>query len=90
MCKGKGRPRTGHEGPEVEYRYRTTVFLTSALDAVGGQRHAPAVVPMGKTRYLLYKRLGGSQGRSGQVREISHPPGFDPRTVQTVASRYTD
>ena len=22
--------------------------------------------------------------------EISHPPGFDPRTVQPVASRYTD
>jgi hypothetical protein len=34
--------------------------------------------------------LGGPQGRSGQVRKISIPPGFDPRTVQPVASRYTD
>jgi hypothetical protein len=34
--------------------------------------------------------LGGPQGRSGQVREISLPPGFDPRTVQPVVSRYTD
>jgi hypothetical protein len=27
---------------------------------------------------------------SGQVRKISPPPGFDPRTVQPVGSRYTD
>ena len=44
----------------------------------------------GKTRYPLYRRLGGLQGRSGQVRKISPPPGFYPRTVQPVASRYTD
>ena len=47
-------------------------------------------LPPGKTRYPLYRRLGGPQGRSGQVRKISPPPGFDPRTVQPVASRYTD
>jgi len=28
----------------------------------------------------LYRRLGGPQGRSGQVRKISPPLGFDPRT----------
>ena len=56
----------------------------------GGQRHAPAVLPPEKTRYPLYRRLGGSQGLSGRVRKISPPPGFDPRTVQAVASRYTD
>jgi hypothetical protein len=44
----------------------------------------------GKTRYPLYRRLGGLQGRSGLVRKISPPPGFDSRTVQPVASRYTD
>jgi hypothetical protein len=47
-------------------------------------------LPPGKTRYPLYRRLGGPHGRSGQVRKISPPPGFDPRTVQPVASRYTD
>jgi hypothetical protein len=57
---------------------------------VGGQRHAPASLPTGKTRYPLYRRLGGPQGRSGLMRNISPPPGFDPRTVQPVASRYTD
>jgi hypothetical protein len=40
-------------------------------------------LPPGKTWYPLYSRLGGPQGRSGQVRKISPPPGFDPRTVHT-------
>ena len=57
---------------------------------VGDQRHAPAALPPGKTQYPLYSRLGGPQGRSGRVRKISPPPGFDPCTVQPVASRYTD
>jgi hypothetical protein len=37
---------------------------------VGGQRQAPAALPPGKTRYPLYRRLGGSQGRSRRVRKI--------------------
>ena len=57
---------------------------------LGGQRHPPAALPQGKSRYLLYRRLGGPQGRSGRAWKISPTPGFDPRTVQPVASRYTD
>jgi len=38
----------------------------------------------------LYRRLVGCQGRSGEVRKISPPPGFDHRTVQPVAGRFTD
>jgi hypothetical protein len=57
---------------------------------VGGQLHAPAALPPGKTRYPLYRRLGRPQDRSGQVRKVSPPPGFDPRTVQPAASHYTD
>jgi hypothetical protein len=64
--------------------------LTSALDGVGGQRQAPAALPPRMAQYPLYRGLGGPQGRSGQVRKISPPPRFDPRTVQPVASRYTD
>jgi hypothetical protein len=30
--KVKVHPRTGHEGPEVEYRYSSALSLTSALD----------------------------------------------------------
>ena len=65
--------------------------MTTTLE--GGERSASRPgrsLPPGKTRHLLYRRLGGPQGRSGQVRKISPPPGFDPRTVQSVASRYTD
>ena len=51
---------------------------------VGIQRHGPAALPPVKTRYPLYRRRGGPQGRFGRVRKISPPPGFDPRTVQPV------
>jgi len=68
----------------------STLSLTSALDGVGGQRHAPAGLPPENTWYPLFRRLGGPQGQSGRVREISSPLGFDPRTVQPVAIRYTD
>jgi len=56
---------------------------------VGGQRNAPAALPPGKTRYPLYRRLGGPQGRCGRVQKICPPLGIDPQTVQPVASLYT-
>ena len=77
--KGKVHPRTGHEGPEGEWRYSYTLSLTSALDGVGGQRHAPAALPPVKTRYPLYRRLGGPQGRSEQLRKILPPTGIRSR-----------
>jgi len=85
--KGKGkaqvRPKIGHEGPDGEQRYSSTLSLTSAL-GVAGQHHAQAALPLGQTRYPLYRGTGGPQGRSGRVRKISPPPGFDPRTVPHV------
>ena len=57
---------------------------------VDSQRQAAAALPPGMTRYPLYRRLGDPQSRSGQVQKISPPPGFNPRTIQPVASRYTD
>jgi len=33
--KGKVHPRTGHEGPQAEKRYSSTLSLTLALDEVG-------------------------------------------------------
>jgi hypothetical protein len=57
---------------------------------VGGQRHTLAALMQGKNRCPLYRRLGGPKGWSGQVRKISPPMGFDPRTVQPVVSHYTD
>jgi hypothetical protein len=38
---------------------------------VGGQRHAPAALPPGKTWYPLSRWLGGPQGWYGRVRKIS-------------------
>ena len=66
--------------------YSSTLSLTSALDGVGGQHHAPAALNSGMTQ----NPLGGLQGRSGRVWKISPPPEFDPRTINPVASRYTD
>jgi len=34
--------------------------------------------------------VGGPQSQSGWVWKISPPPGFNPQTIQPVASRYTD
>jgi hypothetical protein len=42
--------------------YNSTLSLTSALDGVGGQRHSPAALPPGKTRYSLYKEAGWALG----------------------------
>jgi hypothetical protein len=57
---------------------------------VGGQRHASAALPPGNTWHSLYTRLGGTQWPDGRVWKVRAPPGFDPRTVQPVTSRYTD
>ena len=43
---------------------------------VGDQRHAPVGLPSEKTRYPLYRRLSGPQGRFGQVLKISLPTGI--------------
>jgi len=51
------------------------------LMTVGGQRHSLADLPPWITRYPLYRRLGGPQGRYERMRKISPPPGLDPRSV---------
>ena len=61
------------------------------MGGVGGQSHAPAALPPEKTRYALYRWLGGPQGRSERLRKISPPPtGIRSLPVQAVASRYSD
>jgi hypothetical protein len=49
----------------------------------------PLATP-GKDPVPIVQGLGGPKGRLGQARKIASPPGFDPRTAQSVASRYTD
>jgi len=89
--KGKFHPKTGHEGPEGEWRYSLTLSLTSVLDGVDGQRHAsPALLP----RYRPVTHCVGGwlvpRVSADGCEKTRPPPGFDPRTVQPVASRYTD
>ena len=46
-------------------------------------------LPPEKTRYPFYRRLGGSQGRSGRAENLV-PTGIRSRTVQPVVSCYTN
>ena len=48
IYKGKGHSIKGHEGTEGKQMYSYTLSLTSALDGVDLQRHAPAALPAGK------------------------------------------
>ena len=72
-------------------------FLTSALEGGGGgvdgQRQNQNDLPSGESSIPIYRRLGGPQGRSGKVwrrENLLSPLVIETRTVQTVASRYTD
>ena len=64
--------------------------MTVALE--GGEWSAPRpgrTLPPGKTRYPLYRRLCGPQGRSGRAENLV-PTAIRSRTVQPVVIRYTD
>ena len=70
---------------------KVEVKLYSALDGGGWLTPCPGRFIPGKgTRYPLHRRLDGPRGRCGWVLKISPPLGFDPWTVQPVASRCTD
>ena len=60
--------------------------MTAALE--GGEWSAArpgCTLPL----YPFYRRLGGSQDRSGRAENLV-PTGIRPRNVQPVVSRYTD
>jgi hypothetical protein len=56
---------------------------------VGG-RHAPAAFTPGKDPVPILQEAGWAPGLVRTSAEILPPPGFDPRTFQPVASRYTN
>ena len=61
----------------------------TVLDAVGGQRHAPVALPPGKDLVPVLQEAGLAPGPVYICEEnLAPPPGFDPRTVQPVASLY--
>ena len=56
-----------------------------------GQRHAPAALYPGKDPVRIIQVAGWAPGPVWTGAEnLAPPPGFDPRTVKSVASRYTD
>ena len=57
---------------------------------VGGQRHATAALPWERPGTHRIGDWVCPRGRSGQMQKTSLTPGFDPRTIQSAASRYTD
>ena len=59
--------------------------MTAALEGGEWSAERPGhTLPPGKTRYTLYRRLGGPQGRSGRAENLV-PTGIRSRTVQPVA-----
>jgi len=64
--------------------------LTWALDGVGGQRHAPTALLPGKDPEPTVQETGWAPGLVSKGAENLSLHGFDPRTVQPPASRYTD
>ena len=54
----------------------------------GSSTLRPVRLTPGKDRYLSCRRPGGPQDRSGRVRKVWSPPGFDSRTAQNLESHY--
>ena len=56
---------------------------------VCGQHHTGRFAP-GKDPVPIIQEAGWAPGLVWKGVEISPPPGFDPRTLQAIASHYTD
>ena len=89
--KRKVHPRTGHEGPEGVRMYSSTLPSTSALDG-GWVVNVTPRPPYPQERPGTHCTAGWVGPRAGLDGwgKSRPPPGFDPRTIQPVASRYTD
>ena len=93
LCTGTGvlyRPYglcTAYRGSKVI----ALLFLTTALE--GGEESASRPgrsLPPGKTPVPIVQEAGWVPRPVWTGEENFAPPAFDPRTVQPVASRYTD
>ena len=70
--------------------YSSTLSLTSALDVGGWSTPRPGRFTPGKNPVPIVQEAGCAPGPVWTGAENLPQPGFDPRTVQPVASRYTD
>ena len=66
--------------------------MTTALEGVRGQLHAPDAFTPEKDPVPIVQEARRAPGPvwTGAENLAPPPPGFDPRTVRPVASRYTD
>jgi len=63
--------------------------MTAALEgSEWSAAHPGHTLPLAKTRYPFYRRLGGPQGRSGQAGNLV-ATGIQSQTVQPIVSHYT-
>jgi hypothetical protein len=88
---GRGHPRTGHEDPDGEQRFNSTLPLISVLDEGGWSAPRPGHLSPGKRpgTHCTANWVGPRAGIN-VCGKISPLPGFDPLTVQPVASRCTN
>jgi hypothetical protein len=69
--KGKGHPMTWLCRQRGEAGAQLQPTRNPVLEEVGGQHHSSAALFAGKTRFLLYRRLGWARGRSRRRRGIA-------------------
>ena len=60
------------------------------LSGDGWSMHTSAALPLGKNPYQMYQWMSDAQGQFGWVRKITPPLEFEPRTIQSIMSCYTD
>ena len=77
----------------MKVKVKVKFALEQAVKAQGGSRGTTGLLVFnfgtGKG-WVVSTTLVGPQGRFERVQRILLPPELDPRTVQSLASRYTD
>jgi hypothetical protein len=86
----KYRPVICYVGPEGEQKCSSTPSLNSALDWRWRLKPHPDCFSPGYDPVRVEQEAVRTLGPGWNGVENSPPPGFAPRTVKPVASRYTD
>ena len=76
MAAGKVLPRTGHEGPEGEQTYSSTLPSTSALDGGGWSTPRPGRFIPGKDPIPIIKEAGWAPAPVWKCAENLTPTGI--------------
>jgi hypothetical protein len=76
FMRGKVLPRAGHEGPEGEQRYSSTLSLTSALDEGGWSTPRPSRFTSGNDPVPIVQEAGWATGLVWMAAENLAPTGI--------------